>query len=138
MFYVLIFQIFFNFIKAKILFLLDRHKIHPSVVPVNICSCCFNEGCLKSNALVVRIQKVFIIMRNKIALQHNPLLVLYTPANYLEAFGFHSGVILYWNGQYLGSQPVKAPLNFQNEFHKVVLLILEKVEVRLTQIGAVR
>ncbi len=58
------------------------------------------------------------------ALQYNPLHGLYTFANDLVAFRFHSEVVLYQNVELLGSGPTKVHPNFQNEFPEVVLLIL--------------
>ncbi len=45
-------------------------------------------------------------------LQYNPLLILYTAANNLETFGFHLGIVLYLDGEFLGSQPAKFHSNF--------------------------
>ncbi len=59
------------------------------------------------------------------ALWYNPLLILYTPANDLEAFEFHSGVTLYWDGKFLGLQPAKAHSNIQNEYHEGFFLIFK-------------
>ncbi len=53
------------------------------------------RGCPKSNAQVVQIQNVLLCEIKFTTLQYNPFLVLYTSANHLEVFGFHSGVILY-------------------------------------------
>ncbi len=46
------------------------------------------------------------------------------PAMDLKAFEFHLGIVD-WDGEFLGSQPVKDRLNFQNKFYEVLLSILE-------------
>ncbi len=70
------------------------------------------NGWAKNKARVAWIQKVLLLCEIKFtALQYNPLLVLYTPANDLEAYGFHLGVFLYWDGKFLGLWPVKVSMN---------------------------